>query len=447
MATAQGFIQPIAQDAQQTSPNNGNPNTVYNVAPPGAAPAGGWASAGVNPAANYTGMNVGEVIKQAEENLKTQGWAPPTPAPNAQPAGQGIITLPQGWAESIKNFQPKTTPQEQPTTGAGTQQPSIDLNKQWVIVAGNKPWKNDDYYYSDPAYAWAWDTTLAEHRHMFNGKGYGKGSDANWIANRVRELYIERMNGVPYVTLTEKENAARAAQGAGGGGGGSGDNSSSVGSGGTGWVDTGGAGPNGGRASINFPELVNSINNSGGQTSNTGWNSNNTKSVTENLTNFFGNAVNNLGSNASASKVMEMLDKLSEPFLPGNMWMSTLGKANGPNVLAAIMNQVVPGLGTLGKWLANQIPSDVGGVLGKIRNFFQNGKFQEAANEIYQNYDMEKAQNNAIYGEGGGFGGGDFGGWSGGGATLPGGVNIIDGRDGLTGGRTWVGDYSNLNNR
>ncbi|MEG3035915.1 MAG: hypothetical protein RR877_10590, partial [Aurantimicrobium sp.] len=93
MATSQGYIQSIAQDAQQTIPNNGNPNTVYNVAPPGAAPTTGWAGPQVMPAANYSGgVNVGQVIQSGNEQVKNNGWVAPTPDPNAPPAGQGIIT-------------------------------------------------------------------------------------------------------------------------------------------------------------------------------------------------------------------------------------------------------------------------------------------------------------------------------------------------------------------
>lgn len=461
MATAQGFIQPIAQAAQTTIPNNGNPNTVYNVAPTGAAAGNtGWVQAPVTPAANYSGVNVGDAIAQSNEQLKTQGWVAPAADPNATPAGQGLITLPQGWAEEIKNFQPKTTEQvNQGSTGTGgnTTAPTYDLNKQWIVMDGNVPRKNPQLYASDEAYRAAWDQIFAEHQSRMGKSIEDRQSGADSMAAALKSYYqMYYDNGwrpdsaytgsqgktgnvmgtnswldSNYYSKTDPKGWERLQQSkstpnsVGGGGG-------SSGVGGDGRTVNG----------IDLGAVAGMITNSGGATSNRGWNSDTSKGVGENLSNYFNNAVNSLTSSNTAGNIMNVLDKLTEPFLPGNLYMSELGKVNMPNVVSAIMNQVVPGLGTLGKWIADKIPQDAGGLLGKIRDFFQQGKFQEAANQIYKDYDMEKAQQNAITGGGGG-GGGDgwvgggnagYGGWGG-----WGGVPVVDGRGGVGGGVTWIG--------
>lgn len=462
MATAQGYIQPMAQDAQSTIPNNGNPNTVYNVAPTGAAPTTGWVQAPITPAANYSGINVGDAINNSNEQIKNTGWAPPAPDPNATPAGQGLMTLPTGWAESIKNFQPKTTEQvnQGSSGGTNTPAPSYDLNKQWIVMDGNVPRKNANLYANDEAYRAAWDQINAEYGAREKGRSIEqKSSGAQDMANALRMYYqmyhdnqwrpdaayisstgktgsvmgTNSQLGGDYYSKTDPKGWARLQQNNAAAG------STSVGGGG------GTAGVSGDGRTVNGIDLgavAGMITSSNGATSNRGWNSDATKSVGENLSNYFNNAVNSLTSSNTAGNIMNVLDKITEPFLPGNLYMSELGKVNMPNVVSAIMNQVVPGLGTLGKWIADKIPQDAGGLLGKIRDFFQNGKFQEAANEIYKNYDMEKAQQAAIGGGGGG--GGD--GWVGGGnAGLGGwggwgGVPVVDGRGGLGGGGvTWIG--------
>ncbi|MEG0162135.1 MAG: hypothetical protein RR714_07525, partial [Aurantimicrobium sp.] len=92
----------------------------------------------------------------------------------------------------------------------------------------------------------------------------------------------------------------------------------------------------------------------------------------------------------------------------------------------------------------DKIPQDAGGFLGKIRDFFREGKFQEAANEIYKTLDVEKAQNQAIYGNGGSGGNPNGnasvgGGWSSGGW----GGGSSGGGGGYTTGTVTVGGSSN----
>lgn len=390
---SQGFIQPIAQDRQATIPNNGNPNTVYNRAAT-AAPVQGWAANPITPAANFNGVDANATIANSNQNIATNGWV--APAATTVPQGQGVLQLPAGWADQMKApvVAPTPVPTPEPT------KPAVDLNKQWVVMNGKTPGKNDALYASDPAYAWAYDTTLAEHRHMFKGKGYTKDSDPNWIANRVKELYQDNKNNIPYVTLTEKENAAKTGKPLGAvnqaaatgtanpSAPASGGNYNGIGLGSK-MVDA--------RTAQDIAAGVAASQNAPRASS---WNSDSGKSIGENLTNFVDNTISTLGNNATAGSVMKMLDALSEPFLPGNMYMSELGALNMPNILSAIMNKAVPGLGTLGKWLATKIPADAGGLLGKLRDWVMNGKLQEAANAIYKQYDMEAAQNQAIYGGG-----------------------------------------------
>lgn len=475
MATSQGYIQSIAQDAQQTIPNNGNPNTVYNVAPPGAA-ATGWAGPQVMPAANYSGgVNVGQVIQAGNENVKNNGWVAPAPDPNAPPVGQGILTLPQGWAEEIKNFQPKTTEQ----VGGGTtepQKPSYDLNKQWIVMDGNVPRKNSTLYANDPAYRAAWDQIFAEHQSRMGKSIEDKRSGADSMTNALRMYYqmyydnnwrpdenytssqgkngsVSGSNstlGADYYSKTDPKGWARMLQSGQAsrpnGGGGVNIAGGGSGGGGSGGGDVG-AGLTGGRTrtDIDLGAVANRINS--GEISNVRWNTDKSKSVGENLSNFVSQAFSPGGNNKTANGVMTILDMVTEPFLPGNMYMSELGRVNLPNVLSSVMNQVVPGLGTLGKWLADKIPQDAGGFLGKIRDFFREGKFQEAANEIYKTLDVEKAQNQAIYGgsgNGGNPGGSGIGnanvggGWiggggMGGGGSSSGGYTITIGGSGSSG--------------
>lgn len=474
MAISQGYIQSIAQDAQQTIPNNGNPNTVYNVAPQGAATTG-WAGPQVMPAANYSGgVNVGQVIQAGNENVKNNGWVAPAPAPNAPPVGQGIITLPSGWAEEIKNFQPKTTEQ----VGGGTtepQKPSYDLNKQWIVMDGNVPRKNSTLYANDPAYRAAWDQIFAEHQSRSGKSIENKSSGVDSMTQALRMYYqmyydnewrpdsnytstqgktgnpqgSNNLLGADYYTKTDPKGWARLLQSGllnrtnsgGGTNTATGGANGGTGSGGGGDV---GAGLSGGRTrtDIDLGAVANRINS--GEVSNVRWNTDSSKSVADNLNNFVSQAFSEGGNNKTAQGLMTVLDMVTEPFLPGNMYMSELGRANLPNILSAVMNQVVPGLGTLGKWLADKIPQDAGGVLGKIRDFFRTGKFQEAANEIYKTLDVEKAQNQAIYGGGGNPGGAGVsnanvgGGWAnnfgGGGGSSSGGYTITMGGSGGGGG-------------
>ncbi|MEG0161245.1 MAG: hypothetical protein RR714_02930, partial [Aurantimicrobium sp.] len=128
------------------------------------------------------------MIQSGNEQVKNNGWVAPTPDPNAPPAGQGIITLPSGWAEQIQNFQPKTT--EQVGGGATTpQKPAYDLNKQWIVMDGNVPRKNSTLYASDPAYRAAWDQIFAEHQSRMGKSIEDRRSDSTSMEGALRGYY------------------------------------------------------------------------------------------------------------------------------------------------------------------------------------------------------------------------------------------------------------------
>lgn len=412
---AQGFIQPLAQGNQMLSPNNGNPNTVYNRAAP-AAPVQGWAANPITPAANYKGTDVQATIAAGNAATTQNGWTAPAPDPNA-PVRQPILQLPEGWAEKIENFDPNKNPVA-PTTPAPTPTPApIDWNKQWVVVTKGVPGKNTDLYANDPAYKRAYDQAVAEHKGQFNSD-YTKKSDVPAIETRLKQLYQQYYGAAPEAPQQPSTGVVS--------GGGNGPQ-------GQGWVQgtaSSGLGLTFGKP-VDNATVSGAINhvNSGAEPRPSGWNSGD-GAMSDKLNSFVDSTLGKLGNNITSNNVMQVLDAITEPFMPGNLYMSELGKVNMPNVLSSVLNKVVPGLGTLGKWLAGKIPENAGGLLGKIRGFFLNGKFQEAANEIYKDYDMEKAQNEAIHGSTGGGGGGGNrptmgggggswigGGWMGGGGS------------------------------
>ncbi|WQZ00967.1 hypothetical protein [Stenotrophomonas phage StenR_269] len=452
MAVSQGFIQPIAQDAQRTIPNNGNPNTVYNTAPTGAAVTG-WAANPITPAANYNGTNAAQAITDGEAAIANGGWVAPVADPNVK-QGQGVLQLPAGWADKIQNFTPSAPAPAAPAA------PAYDLNKQWTVMDGKTPRKNNDLYNSDPAYRAAWDQIFAEHNARMGKsiedsrsdtasmnaalQGYykmyydnGWRPDTTYIQSGGKHGNIQGVNSTstadtyaPYDNNTRANNTGALTQ-------------NRLNPSTTGPANAGGGGGSGASPTTNYglgsrtldSGTVSSAMNHLTQTSEprtTSWNSDTGKSVSENLNTFYSNAISSLGKNATADSVMKVLDAITEPFLPGNMYMSELGKLNTPNVLAAIMNKALPGVGTLGKWLVDKIPDNATGLLGKLRDWVRNGKFEEAANEIYKQYDMEKAQNIAIGGGGGGGGDGNYGG----GGGYGGGQGWVGTGGGGSGGRT-----------
>lgn len=385
MATAQGFIQPIAQSTQAVSPNNGNPNTVYNRAAP-AAPVQGWASNPITPAANYQGIDVNNVMAQSNAAIAQNGWAAPAPSSTTQ--GQGVMQLPTGWAEAIYGFVPKAETPTPTTPTPTTPTPTIDSSTKWVIVDGKGvPGMNTDLYQNDAAYKQAYDETLAIHQKRY-GKGYTNKSNVSVLTSDLQRAY-DRIKSANAAAANPSPTTPT-------------NSGSDVGTGG-GWATGGGVSTGGGN--INLGSVVSHIESSGGVPATKGWNSGG-GDVETNLSTAVSNTLGKLNSSSTASNILQALDVLTEPFLPGNMYMSELGSVNMPNVLTSVLNSVVPGLGNLGKWLASKIPQDSTGLLGKIRDFFQKGEFQNAANQIYKDYDMEKAQEYAISGSGGDGGGG-----------------------------------------
>lgn len=448
MAVSQGFIQPIAQDAQRTIPNNGNPNTVYNRAPT-EAPVTGWAANPISPAANYNGTDAAQTISDGEAAIAKNGWTAPAPDPNVK-QGQGMLQLPEGWADKIQNFTPSA-----PVAPAAPAAPTYDLNKQWYVMDGKVPRKNLDLYNSDPVYKDMWDFMAADYRAATGRNIEERQSEASAIERSMKifyEMYHKGWRPDPqFVASGGKQgnrsgyyvdsagNPIQPAQAtsqtnqAGGG------DSTGAGSGG----NSGGTNFGLGNRVISGDQASSAINyaNSTTQPSNSGWNKAG-GDIASNLASFVDSTFSTIGSNATAGNVMKALDALTEPFLPGNMYMSELGQVNMPNVLTAVLNKALPGIGTLAKYIATKIPQDATGLLGSIRDFFQKGQFQQAANAIYKQYDMEKAQNQATYGGGSGAGGGtEGGGWSGSGW-----VSVGGSAGGGGGGRTGTVTLGDLKN-
>lgn len=173
---AQGFIQPMAQGAQQTIPNNGNPNTVYNMAPSGAA-VNGWASNPITPAANAQPTNIQPTIDQSNQQIAQSGWA--APAASAAPQQQGVLQLPEGWADQLKAWQPQAAPAAK----------AYDLDKEWLVNDNGVPRRNPDLYQNDPAYRAAWDQIYSEHQARMGKSIEDKRSDANAMTTALRQYY------------------------------------------------------------------------------------------------------------------------------------------------------------------------------------------------------------------------------------------------------------------
>lgn len=461
----QGFIQQQAQDAQQVSPNNGNPNTVYNTAANGTVVNGGWAARPITPAANIT-----QTQMKQEDFSTSGGWVAPAQTEQQTKLTSPVMQLPDGWKEAIQNWTPNTSAGSGTTTTPAA--PSYDLNQQWIVMDGNVPRKNAALYANDEAYRAAWDQINAEYGAREKGRSIEqKSSGADSMATALRSYYqmyhdngwrpdstyissagksgsvtgTNSMLGADYYSKTDPKGWARQVA-TGTVNRPTGTTNAGTGSGEAGSIRTSGsvgAGLSGGTTikNVDTGKVVESVTNS--EPRPTQWNNDSSRSVADNLNTFVDSTLSAIGNNATANNVMQMIDAITEPFLPGNLYMSELGRVNMPNVLTAVLNKTVPGLGTLGKWLASKIPQDTGGILGKIREFFQQGQWQSAANEIYKTLDMDAAQQQAFQGNGGGggdrTGGGEYlGGWSGGTSGFNGGGGFGGWTSNIT-----IGDLTN----
>lgn len=411
-------IQEMAQATQAVIPNNGNPNTVYNNAgfP---IPQSGWTTNTVSPAANYTPGASGPLpalpTQRADYTQGGGGWTAPANSPTLEGTLGKYINpvVPTGWGGGP--IDPTKPTPEVPTTPTQPTQPSVPDTSNWQwIVKNNKgvPGKNEQLYANDPIYRRAYDEVAQNHRNNFN-KDYTKDSDANALSSHIQELYMKY-----------------SAEGGGG-------TPSGSWTGGT----VGGGGGGSGSATNNFGQYTGAVNDliSGnnvvlnpdrGWAQGTGGDPNKLGEAINSTIDRWTNSLAGLGQNITSSSMMKFLDAVTEPFIPGNLYMSELGKANMANVTKAVMNKVVPGIGTLVGKIAEAIPANAPAWLQKIKNFFLEGKFQEAANEIYKKMDEETMNDLATrpftgkdekpkYGGGGGssiggFGGGSWiGGWGG----------------------------------
>ena len=393
MADAQGFIQPYAQSATPSSANNGNPNTVYNAPQTGASrPLQGW-SIQQPAAANLNLNNTAQGAAQmAGDLIRENGWMAPE---QSQPINVPKLTVPEGWMST-----PPTMGQTDSNTGGGsTTTPVKDTSGfQWVVMNGKVPGMNQNLYNTDPAYKAAWDQTAREHDARFK-KSYTKDSSPQAIEQRLKDLYSQFGNG----------------------GG-----SSSTPQTGTGTGSAGSSVTQGAPLSQETQQWVNNITSGGTPVinMNKGWASGSngdTAKIGEALTNA-ANSFASLGDNITESSAMQFLDAITEPYMPGNLYLSELGQTNVQGVLKSVMNMAIPGLGTLASKIATAIPDSATGLLGKIRDWVKEGNFNELANKVFkgarkdneskvESGNLDASQRPSGGGGGGGMGTGGAGGW------------------------------------
>lgn len=416
MATAQE----MAQAAQTVIANNGNPNTVYNNNLQ-EIPRSPWTTNLVSPAANFT-PTAAPSIQAKRADYAGGGWV----APSAAPVSQDLARYTRPNTDpNVAQYSWTGTQGPQPGTGGGgttiidngtggggnTQTPApVDTTGwQWIVKDGKGvPGKNNDLYANDPVYKRAYDEVVAHHQGEFK-KNFTKDSDASKLSSHVQELY-------------NKYKGAASAPSTGG---------TQIQTGTGSWT-TGGIGSN--MPATDVQGQLNSLIQGGVPVidGNRGWASvagstSDPGKVSEavgNVVNNFTETLKNVGTGMKADGVMKFLDAVTEPFMPGNMYMSELGAVNWANVAKSVMNHVIPGVGTLASKIIDAIPDGAPTFLLKLRDFIRQGKFQDAANEIYKELDAEKQAalaQQAFTGTGTGGGMGDVGGggiqhgWLGGG--------------------------------
>lgn len=395
MATAQGFIQPLAQANTPSGVNNGNPNTVYNTPQTGAQrPLQGW-TIEQPVAANLNLSNTAQgAVSQANSLIQNNGWVAPEQTNTVEVPK---LTVQEGWmAQAPTMGQTGGTTTPAPTTPT-TPAPVDTSNFQWVVMNGKVPGMNQNLYNTDPAYKAAWDQTVKEHYSQFK-KNYTKDSSAQAIESRLKALYAQYGAG---------GNTGQQAPA----------NTTAGGTSAGGWTSQG---------QQTTQQWVNSLASGGvpvvdgskGWASAGGGDPAKTSQAISNIVSNF----TNLGSSINSSNVKQFLDAITEPFIPGNLYMSELGQVNMQNVLKSVLNQVVPGVGTLAQKIAGAIPDSAGGMLGKIRDWVKEGKFDELANDVYKGARKdaeEKVENGDLDASGpprsggGGMGGGGLGGGGG----------------------------------
>lgn len=398
MADAQGFIQPLAQANTPSSVNNGNPNTVYNTPQTGAPrPLQGWTIQQPVAANINTGNVAQEAINQSNQMIQDKGWM----APQVETGFNGPkLTTPEGW---VTPTAPTTAnPNPTPTTPAPTAPAQVDTSSwQWVVMNGKVPGMNTQLYNTDPAYKAAWDQTAREHHNQFK-KSYTKDSSPQAITDRLKALYQQFSAGTPQ--QAQGQSQAGASQAAG-------------------WTS--------GNGGADTQAWVNNLMQGGVpvMNANKGWASQTagdpakvSQAVDGVLSTF-----TNLGSKFNSSSALQLLDAITEPFIPGNFFMSELGSVNGPNVMKAILNQAMPGVGTLAQKILGAIPDSATGFLGKMRDWIKEGKFDELANDVFKGVrkDTQQKVSTGSLDASLGWGGSSGGGWMLGSGLGGGGVGSV----------------------
>lgn len=85
-----------------------------------------------------------------------------------------------------------------------------------------------------------------------------------------------------------------------------------------------------------------------------------------------------IGTNQDGSlSWQQIVDMVSEPWMPGNMFMSQTGQWNTQNILTALANTIIPGAGSLLNFLADK------GLFGKkAQEWVRTGQYAELGNTV-----------------------------------------------------------------
>lgn len=323
--------QTLAQNNTPFTANNGNPNIVYNqpgvgagYIPPMFGDDGIWRVNSTAPAAPFDYSDVSTVSGVPTITLPTQ---PVTPAPRPTPTPV-----------------PTPTPTPKPTV---TYQPITE----WVRNVNGVPQRNDGLYNSDPAYKRAWDRATAEHQAQF-GKGYTRDSSFEIIQSALQRYYneyggkgIPSSGGNPFggPPTTGKPVAQ-------------------LNLGGTGWS---GQYENPLVADPKFNNLWGD----GASYPQSFTKMGITRNDLANPQVIPKQAIDNLPANSPVRdllsgsvdalrnklgveqgkdfSILQFLDIVSEPFLPGNLYNSDTDKVNTANVVKSLLTKVIPGIGPL----------------------------------------------------------------------------------------------------
>lgn len=321
-------VQTMGQSWLPSGVNNGNPNTVYNVAPP----EGGY----IPPTSDAFGnWFINRPMAPAVTDWSTMIRDPAQTVSAAKPVWDLSTSVPPAAGGGTTTPAPSTPA---PTTPAPTTPAPVTNPSQWFgagkATAGQKgPLSNQTLVNSNPAAKEAWDRIFMMH----NGK-FDRTSDWAAIERDLNTFYQEAVaRGVPTA------NPSQPATGTGSGGSGQPRGGSSAGGGGSTFLGIGSSpaastGPVRGSGTSAF---TGSAGDSSGLTG---------------LQNLPNGIQQSLGVNADGSISWE---QIADFILPGNAFLSQTGEWDASNVIANLLGQMtglpIDSLMTkLGEWQAGQ---------------------------------------------------------------------------------------------